>query len=123
MALTFLVASLVHLGLRVPIGFATLTEPRTIPAAVVKGSCGFTLMSAAWSVFSRQSGSRLVTVVALLVALAGVALGMFVLSLGRGPITEAHFVYHRVMAVALVADLVLLRSPSIRRQLGKPQRQ
>jgi hypothetical protein len=35
MALTFLVASLVHLGLRLPLGSATLTEPRIIPAAVV----------------------------------------------------------------------------------------
>jgi len=57
MALTFLVASLVHLGLRLPLGSATLTEPRIIPAAVVEGICGLALMRAAWSLFSRQPGA------------------------------------------------------------------
>ncbi|PYL81123.1 MAG: hypothetical protein DMF21_06375, partial [Verrucomicrobia bacterium] len=73
MALTFLVASLVHLGLRLPLGSATLTEPRIIPAAVVEGICGLALMRAAWSLFSRQPGAWLATVVGLLVAVAGVA--------------------------------------------------
>ncbi len=88
MALTFLVASLVHLGLRLPLGSATLTEPRIIPAAVVEGICGLALMRAAWSLFSRQPGAWLATVVGLLVAVAGVALGIFALALGRGRVRQ-----------------------------------
>ena len=38
--ITFLLATLLHVGIPVPLGF---TQPRIIPAAIVKGLCGIFL--------------------------------------------------------------------------------
>ena len=117
-AATFLVASPIHLGLRIPLGFATLAEPRILPAAVVEGACGLVLLVAAWGLFARKRWAWTAAIVAQLFALAGVALGIFALAMGRGPTTTTNFIYHRVIAVALVAGLALVLSPAVRRELG-----
>ena len=36
-AVTFLLGALVHLGVRIPLGFTVLAEPRIYPATVVEG--------------------------------------------------------------------------------------
>jgi hypothetical protein len=37
-ALTFFVGALLHLGVRIPLGFAVLAEPRIIPAAIYRSA-------------------------------------------------------------------------------------
>ena len=52
-AATFLFGALLHLGVRVPLGFAVLAEPRILPATVVEGLCGLALSVAAWAILAR----------------------------------------------------------------------
>ncbi len=55
-ALTFFVGALLHLGWRIPLGFAVLAEPRILPATVVEGLCGLALAVAAIAVFTSMGG-------------------------------------------------------------------
>ncbi len=46
-------------------------------------------------------------------------LGIAALAAGLGPSTELNYIYHRVVAVVLVAGLVLLLTPAGRGALGR----
>jgi hypothetical protein len=121
-AVTFIFGALLHLGLRIPLGFAVLAEPRIIPATVVEGLCGLALAAAAFAVFTRMRWAWTAALAAHAFALGGVLLGVTALALGAGPSTELNSIYHRVMIVALVAVLALLLSPPGRTALHRSAR-
>jgi hypothetical protein len=54
-AITFLLGALLHLGVRIPLGFAVLAEPRIIPATIVEGLCGLGLAVGAYAVLTGRS--------------------------------------------------------------------
>jgi hypothetical protein len=114
---TFLFGALLHLGVRVPLGFAVLAEPRILPATVVEGLCGLALSVAAWAIFARKGWARTAAIAAHAFALGGVLLGTAALAAGAGPSTDMNTVYHRVMLVALAAILALLLTPAGRSAL------
>ena len=116
-AATFLFGALLHLGVRVPLGFAVLAEPRILPATVVEGLCGLALSVAAWAVLARKGWARTAAIAAHAFALGGVLLGTAALAAGAGPSTDMNTVYHRVMLVALAAVLALLLTPAGRSAL------
>jgi hypothetical protein len=116
-AATFLFGALLHLGVRVPLGFAVLAEPRILPATVVEGLCGLALSVAAWSILARKGWARTAAIAAHAFALGGVLLGTAALAAGAGPSTDMNTVYHRVMLVALAAVLALLLTPAGRSAL------
>ena len=118
-AVTFLFGALLHLGGRVPLGFAVLEEPSIFPAAIVESLCGLALAAAAFAVFTRRRWAWTVALAAHAFALGGVLLGMAALAVGAGPSTELNTIYHRVMVVALVAVLALLVSPTGRTALRR----
>ena len=118
-AATFFFGALLHLGARIPLGFAVLAEPRILPATIVEGLCGLALAAAAYAVLGRRSGAWMAAVAAHAFSLGGVLLGMAALAVGAGPSTELNAVYHRVILVALVATLGLLLTPAGRSGLGK----
>jgi hypothetical protein len=120
-ALTFFVGALLHLGWRIPLGFAVLAEPRILPAAVVEGLCGLALAAAAIALFANSGRARTAAFAAHAIALGGVLLGVTALALGAGPGTDLNTTYHRVMLVALVAVLALLLSPAGRTTLRRPE--
>jgi hypothetical protein len=120
-ALTFFVGALLHLGWRIPIGFAVLAEPRILPAAVVEGLCGLALAAAAIALFANSGRAWTAAFAAHAIALGGVLLGVTALALGAGPGTDLNTTYHRVMLVALVAVLALLLSPAGRTTLRRPE--
>jgi hypothetical protein len=122
-AVTFFFGALLHLGLRIPLGFAVLTEPRIIPATVVEGLCGLALAVAAFAVLARMSWAWTAALAAQAFSLGGVLLGMVALAVGAGPSTELNTIYHRVMLVALGAVLALLLSPTGRSALRRAARQ
>jgi hypothetical protein len=107
-AVTFFSGALLHLGLRIPLGFTVFSEPRIIPATIAEGLCGLALTVAALAVFARLSWAWTAAFAAHAFALGGVLLGMGALAVGAGPSTELNTIYHRVMLVALVAVLTLL---------------
>jgi hypothetical protein len=116
-AATFLFGALLHLGVRVPLGFAVLAEPRILPATVVEGLCGLALSVAAWAILARKGWARTAAIAAHAFALGGVLLGTAALAAGAGPSTDMNTVYHGVMLVALAAVLALLLTPAGRASL------
>src|SRR5258706_16291823 len=91
-ALTFLIGSILHLG--VPI--LGLHEPSILPATMVEALCGAALLIGA------VLAERRTALVAHAIAIAGVLLGIAALAAGRGPTTTLNFVYHRTILVALL---------------------
>jgi hypothetical protein len=116
-AATFFLGALLHLGVRVPLGFVAIEEPVILPATMVEGTCGTALAVAAFAVLARKNGAWAVATAAHAFALGGVLLGITALAVGAGPSTELNTIYHRVMVVALVAVLALLLSLAGRRAL------
>jgi len=111
-AATFFCGALLHLGVRIPLGFSVIAEPTIIPATFVEGLCGLALAVAALAAFTHKSWAWTAAFAAHAFALGGVLLGITALAVGAGPSTELNTIYHRVMVVALVAVLTLLLSPA-----------
>ena len=118
-AATFFLGAVLHLGARIPLGFAVLAEPRIFPATVVEGLCGLFLAVGAYAALSRKSWAWPTIIAAHVFALGGVLLGMAALAVGAGPSTDLNTIYHRVMLAALVAGLALLLTPAGRSALGR----
>ena len=108
-----------HLGVRIPLGFAVLAEPRIVPATIVEGLCGVGLAVGAYATLSRKTWAWPAITAAQAFAVGGVLLGMAALAVGGGPSTELNTIYHRVMLVALAAGLVFLLTPTGRAALGR----
>ena len=121
-AVAFLVAALLHLGVRIPLGFAVLAEPRIVPATIVEGLAGLFLGVGAYVLFTRRSWARKAAIAAHVFAVAGVLLGMAALAAGRGPRTETNDIYHLVILLALVSNLILLLAPGRIAALGRGNR-
>src|SRR5260221_2928282 len=83
--ITFLLATLVHLGIPVPLGF---TQPQIIPAAIAEGLCGIFLAVSAYAIFTYKTWAWRVALAAHIFAVAGGLLGIFAAirsSAGGGP--------------------------------------
>src|SRR5215210_9551717 len=87
-AATFFLGAMLHLGVRIPLGFAVLAEPRIFPATVVEGLCGLFLAIGAYAALSRKSWAWPTITAAHAFAVGGVLLGITALALGGGPSTE-----------------------------------
>jgi hypothetical protein len=112
---TFLVAGLLHLGVRV----AGIAEPPIADAATVEFIAGLALAVAAAGVVARARWAWYAALAAQALAAAGVSLGMAALAFGLGPTTMLNFVYHRVMLVLLIAGLAVVILPAGRQAFGK----
>ena len=121
-AATFFLGALLHLGVRIPLGFAVLAEPRIIPATIVEGLCGLGLAVGGYAVLAGRRWAWSAVTGAHAFALGGVLLGITALALGGGPSTELNTIYHRVMLVALVSGLVLLLTRVGTAALGRNDR-
>ena len=110
-AITFLLAALLHVGVPIPLGFS---EPQIIPAAVVEGLCGLLLAVSVYALFAGKAWARRMAIAAHIFAVAGVLLGIVVLSLRGSLSTEANTFYHRTILVVLIVTLVLLATPGAR---------
>ena len=108
-----------HLGVKIPLGFAVVEEPVILPATIVEGLCGTALAVAAFAVLARRELAWPIALVAHTFALGGVLLGITALALGAGPSTDLNTVYHKLMVVGLVAVLALLLSPAGRTALRR----
>jgi hypothetical protein len=121
-AVTFLLGALLHLGVRIPLGFTVLAEPRIFPATIVEGLCGLVLAIGAYAALTRKGWGWVALTGAHAFALGGVLLGTAALAVGAGPSTQLNTIYHRVMLVALMAGLILLLTPIGRAALGRSDR-
>jgi hypothetical protein len=107
-ALSFVCFALLHLGVRIPMAFAVIEEPRRPFAVIVEGLAALVLALAAFAVLTRRTRAWASATGAHAVALAGVLWGMVAIAAGRGPHTQLNDTYHRVMVVVLGAGLILL---------------
>jgi hypothetical protein len=121
-AVTFLLGAVLHLGVRIPLGFTVLAEPRIYPATIVEGLCSLVLAVGAYAVLIRKSWAWGAITGAHIFSLGGVLLGTVALAVGAGPNTELNIIYHRVILVALMAGLILLLTPTGRAALGRGDR-
>ncbi len=117
-AVTFLLAALLHLGVRIPLAFTVLAEPGIRDAAIVEGLAGLIFAVAVYAAFTQQKWAWLAAIVAYVFAFLGVLVGMNALAAGLGPRTVLNTVYHNLMLFLLVAGLVLLATPSAGVALG-----
>jgi len=116
---TFLLAALTHLSVRLPLGFATIEEPRIVEATVAEGLCCLALGIAAWALFGRASWAREAALIATVFSAAAVVVGIGALRAGRGPRTDLNDIYHPVILVVLLATFALLLLPGVRAALDR----
>jgi hypothetical protein len=107
-ALSFLGFALLHLGVRIPVGFAVIEEPRRPYAVIVEGLAALLLTLGASAALTRRTWAWAAATGAHALALAGVLWGMVAIAAGRGPHTQLNDTYHRVMVVVLGTGLILL---------------
>jgi hypothetical protein len=107
-ALSFLCFALLHVGVRIPVGFAVIEEPRRPFAVIVEGLAALLLALGASAFLTRKTRAWAAVTAAHAVALAGVLWGMVAVAAGRGPHTQLNDTYHRLMVVVLGAGLILL---------------
>jgi hypothetical protein len=107
-ALSFLCFALLHLGVRIPMAFAVVEEPRRPFAVIVEGLATLVLALAAFAVLTRRTWAWAAATGAHAVAHAGVRGGVVAMAPRRGPHTQLNDTYHRVMVVVLGAGLILL---------------
>lgn len=105
---TFGVASLVHTGVSVPVGFATVRDPfpgAKVPEAVI----GVVVLGGALVVLVRAAYARGVAIAAVVFAVIGTGAGLyFTLPSGRA----GDIVYHLTVLAALLVALGLLVTPA-----------
>lgn len=111
--ISFLLASLLHLGIPIWPGFS---EPRLIPATIVEGLCGLFLGVGLYTMFANKTWAWRTAATAHVFAILGVLLGIYAT---RSFTDEANFIYHRVILVVLVITLALLVTPGVRATLGR----
>jgi hypothetical protein len=118
-AATFLIFASLHLGVQIPLGFATLAEPYIWPAARVETLCFLVLGTAAIAIAAGWRHAWLTAVVAHSISIGGVLLGMAALAAGRGPRTESNDIYHLTILLVMVAGLAVLATPMGRAALRR----
>ena len=107
-AIIFFLAALLLLGVALPVGFS---EPPITDAAIVEGIITLGMVVSAVALFTGARWARGMTIAAHVVTCAGILLGIAALAFGKGPQTDANFIYHRVMLVLAAAILVLILTP------------
>lgn len=114
LAATFVIAALLHFGVRIPIG---VDEPPILPAGIVESTIALLFGIAAYTVLAEKASAWTALVVAHAAGIAGVTLGIVATALapGRGPSTRANYIYHRVTLAIFVAGLILLLTPAGKR--------
>lgn len=115
----FLVASVIHFGYPIPLGFATLSDVTLLPAAIAEGIIGIGFAVAGAAVLARRDWAWGGTLAAYLLGIVGVLIGLGVSLTDSGDSSRANFLFHLTILPVLVAGLVLLLTRSGRAALGR----
>lgn len=111
-AVTFFVFALLHAGVHI----AGVAEPPIVAATIVESLCVVITAGAGVAVLTRRVWAWRAAVWSQSLAAAGVFLGILSQLSGTGG-TQLNFVYHRVIITVLVAGLVFVMVPSVRKML------
>ena len=115
----FLVASVIHFGVQIPLGFATLADVSILPAAIAEGVIGLALAAAGAAVLARWTWAWTGTLAAYLLGIVGVLIGLGVSVTDSGDSSRANLLFHLTILPVLVVGLVLLATGSGQTALGR----
>ncbi len=118
-AVAFLATSVIHFGYPIPLGFATLSDVRILPAGIAEGAIGFAFVAAAAMVFARSRWAWNGTVAAYLLGIIGVLIGISVSVVDSGDSSRANLLFHLSVLPVLVAGVAILFTRGGRTGLGK----
>jgi hypothetical protein len=116
-AVTLAVASIVHFGLVIPLGVATLNDPfagARIPEAII----AVVLAAGAVSLLTPWAGAWWSALATTVLAIVGVLVGLRFVLFGTVA-RPGDLVYHGSLLVLLLVTLVLLLRPETRRPLRR----
>lgn len=109
--------SLAHFGVRIPLGFATLREPRGLAAGVVEAMCGLVLTVGGGALLARRSWALTAALTAQIFSVGGFTLGV-VATLRSGGTDPVNNDFHRVMlplfVLGVLAAVAMRRRPVMR---------
>jgi len=111
-ALSFLFFALLHLGVRIPVGFATIGTDRIRDAAIAEGISGTLLSVSAYALLRRKDWALRATVMAQAFSLVAAVVGVGAIAAGLGPASPENDIYHRVMAPLHALSLIWLATPT-----------
>jgi peptidoglycan/LPS O-acetylase OafA/YrhL len=97
--------AIAHLSLRIPLGFATLHEPRVIPATIVEMLCGIILLIGGVALLTHHPRAWRTAIAAQTFTLCGFLLGIAA-NAGGGNDDPVNDVFHGVMLVLLILGLL-----------------
>lgn len=115
-AASFLIASLLHMGVQFPLGIA---EPPNEYAAIAESLCGIFLAVSAVVVFARGGRAWGVVIAAHIFSVVAVLLGLYVVIRGGLSDDLANAIYHPIILVVLIVTLILLMTSGARSSLGR----
>lgn len=116
-ALSFLIFAVLHLGVRIPVGFAVISTDPIDDAVIAEGISGILLSLSAYALLTGRSWALRATVTAQAFSLVAVLVGIAAIAAGLGPSSLENDVYHRVLAPVLALSLVWLATPAGRTAL------
>ena len=116
---SFLVASAIHSGFQIPLGFTTLSDVTILPAEIAEGAIGIVFALAAAGVFARMAWAWIGTMAAHAFGILGVLIGLSVTLNDPGDASSANFWFHLIILPVLVVGLVLLLTRSGKAALGR----
>lgn len=119
-AVAFLVASVIHFGVRIPLGFTTLDDATILPAAIAEAVIGVAFVLAALEVFARRRAAWSATLGAHLFGVVGVLVGLGVTLNDSGDSSPTNLLFHELILPVLVVGLLLLLTRSGQAALGRP---
>ncbi len=116
---SFLVASVIHFGFPIPLGFTTLSDVSLLPAAIAEGAIGVALALATAAVFSRLDWAWIGATAAHVFGILGVLVGLSVTLSDPADSSSANFLFHLSVLPVLLVGLALLVTRSGRAALGR----
>jgi hypothetical protein len=118
-AVAFLVASGVHFGIRIPLGFTVLSDVTILPAGIVEGAIGIVFVLAGAAVLARQDWAWNATTAAHLFGILGVLVGLSVTLENPDDTSPVNTLFHLAILPVLVLGLILTLTKSGKRALGR----
>lgn len=113
--ITFAVASYLHLGGHIPLGFTVITGEPVRRAAIPEATIAAVLTIGCLAVLAIPSRAWPLALVSVAFATFGTVLGLSLVATGIGPRTVPDLTYHASILTVLLANLLLLfRERSLR---------
>ena len=115
-ALTFVIASLLHFDINLPLGIATIHGESFLGAAIPEAIIAGVLLAGTIGVFASPRGTWGLALATTLFATAGVIIGLSVIVGGRVS-RPGDLAYHSIILIALLVTIVLLLTRGARRAM------